>query len=72
MGDAGPERAIGRALRIDMYPLLITGRFGEQVDPLLGQLQPVGDAEVQALGLEHLFGTAESDTHELFLKPVVS
>lgn len=41
MRDTGTERALGGALRIHMNPLVIAGGLGEQVDPLLGDGDPL-------------------------------
>ena len=47
VGDAGTEQPAGGALRVDMDPLMIAGGLGKQVDPLLGQQQPVGAPSTQ-------------------------
>jgi hypothetical protein len=47
--DRAAEGALGRgALDVDVDPLVVTGRVGEQVDVLLGDLVPVAAAEVGA------------------------
>ena len=72
VGDAGTERPAGGALRVDMDPLMIAGGLGKQVDPLLGQQQPVGAPQIHALGRQQLRGTAESRAHTLCLTLVAS
>ena len=50
MGDRAAERALGlRALHVDVDPLVVTGRVGEEVHPVLGDLHPVAGAELLAL-----------------------
>ncbi len=46
----GAERAGLRLLDIDVYPLVIARRLGEQVDRLLGDLDPGAGAQHPALG----------------------
>ena len=43
----GPGR---RALLVDVDPLVVVGGVGEQVDPVLVDLDPVGGAELLADG----------------------
>ena len=42
------ERAVLRALGVDVDPLVVVGGVGEQVDAVLRDLEPVGVAEVGA------------------------
>ena len=39
--DRLPERAFGRAFRVDVDPLVVTGRIGKQVDVFLSNGHPV-------------------------------
>ena len=48
MGDSPAEGGLGRALRIDMDELVIVGGVSEKVDPRLGHIHPVGDADLHA------------------------
>ena len=57
-GDAAGQFLL-RALLIDMDPLLVTGRFRKQVDPLLRNLDPVADADLGADGGLDLVEVAE-------------
>ena len=51
MGDRPAEGALGRGpVHVDMDPLVVAGGVGELVDPLLGDVHPVGPAEVRAGG----------------------
>ena len=50
VGDRAAERRLLRALGIDVDPLVVAGGVGERVDVVLGDLVPVGDAELLALG----------------------
>ena len=72
VGNAGTERPVGGALGIDMNPLVIPRRIGKQVDPLLGQQQPVGAAQVLPGGGEQLPGVAEYCAHGDALRPVAN
>ena len=55
MGDRTAEGALGvRPLDVDVDPLVVAGGVGEQVHPLLGDLDPVGPAEVPAGGAAQL------------------
>ena len=47
--DRAAERTVLRPLRVDVDPLVVAGRVGEAVDPLLGDLDPVAVAEVLPL-----------------------
>ncbi|MNJ66924.1 hypothetical protein D3C77_630460 [compost metagenome] len=66
MGDAAAKRALRGAHGVDMDPLVVAGRLGEQIDPFLGHLQPFGMPQVQALGGDQFFGSVEHDSHERF------
>ena len=44
VGDRPAERPVLGPLGIDVDPLVVAGGVGERVDPLLGDLQPVGRA----------------------------
>jgi len=47
VGDRPSERAfLVRALDVDVNPLVIAGRFREQIDALLRDVEPVAVAEV--------------------------
>ena len=46
MGDRVAEWTGRRALGVDVNPLVVTSRLGEQIDLLLGDGQVVGIAEV--------------------------
>ena len=46
MGDRAAERPRLGLLDVDVDPLVVAGRVGEQVDLLLAQLLPVAVAEV--------------------------
>ena len=48
MGDRRTEGAVFGALGIHVNPLVITGRVGKQIDPILRHIQPIGVAEVLA------------------------
>ena len=48
MGDRPAERARLGPLDVDVDPLMVAGRLGERVHPVLGDLQPVAVAEVLA------------------------
>ena len=48
VGDRGAERPLGRTHRIDVDPLVVTGRVGKCVDALLGYLEPFGRLELLA------------------------
>ena len=72
MGDAGAKWPGGGALRVDMDPLVIARGFGKQVDPFLGQQQPVCAPQIHALGRQQLPGAAENCAHALFLTLVAS
>ena len=48
MGDRPAERGVGRPLRVDVDPLAVLGRGGEGVDALLGDGEPVGQADLAA------------------------
>ena len=54
VGDRAAERRLARALRVDVDPLVVAGDVGERVDVVLGDLVPVGGAEVLALRLLEL------------------
>ena len=47
MGDRAAD-FFGRALDVDVDPLMVAGGFGELVDPLLGDFQPIGHADFLA------------------------
>ena len=47
--DRPAEGAAGGPLRIDVNPLMILGGVGEEVDALLGDLQPFGGPEFGTL-----------------------
>ena len=47
MRDRAAERACRRALRVDVDPLVVAGRVGERVDPLLRDLEPLARAELE-------------------------
>ncbi|MCY1251916.1 hypothetical protein D9M72_658140 [compost metagenome] len=51
---------------------MVAGGIGEQVDAVLGDFQPVGAAEVQPLGGEHLLGAAEYGGHGILLRRAAS
>ena len=53
------ERSLGRPLGIDMDPLVIVGGVGEQIDAVLGDLQPLRRTELPALRRDELVQTAE-------------
>ena len=46
MRDGAAERARRGPLAVHMDPLVVVGRVGEPVDPVLGDLQPAGVPEV--------------------------
>ena len=46
MRDGPAERAVLRLLHVDVDPLVVTGRVRELVHPLLGDLDPVGGADL--------------------------
>ena len=48
MGDRAAERPVLGALGVDVDPLVVAGRVGEQVDLLLGDGRPLGPPEVLA------------------------
>ena len=48
MRDRGAEGAVLGALGVDVDPLVVVGRVGEEADALLRDLDPVGPAEVGA------------------------
>ena len=49
MRDGGAERALRpRVHRVDVDPLVVAGGFGEQVDALLVDRDPVADADLLA------------------------
>ena len=50
MGDGAAERSGGRALDVDVDPLVVAGGLGERVDAVLLDGQPVAGAEVLADG----------------------
>ena len=45
-----PGNSLLRPLLVDMDPLLVTGRFRELVDTVLGDLDPLADADLGADG----------------------
>ena len=59
MRDRRTERSLSRTDRIDVDPLVIIGRVGEQVDALLRDLQPIGRTELAALGSDELVQPTE-------------
>jgi hypothetical protein len=63
VGDTGAKRAAGSPLGIDMNPLVIASGVGEQVDPLLADAQPVGAAQVHALGVEQRLSAGKYMSH---------
>jgi hypothetical protein len=52
--DRAAERRVLGALGIHVDPLVVAGGVGEGVDVLLGDLVPVGDAQLLALRLLEL------------------
>src|SRR5687767_1993271 len=77
MGDGGAAgQFLLGALLIDMNPLLVAGRFREEVDPLLRYLDPFAHADLGADGSFDLAEVAE-DTHvrdpgQIFISGTVS
>ncbi len=59
MRDGGAERALLRLLGIDVNPLVVAGRLGELVDPLLLDLQPVGVPQLLTDGRAQLVDRCE-------------
>jgi hypothetical protein len=57
--DRARERARSRARDVDVDPLVVVGRVGEMVDPLLVDDQPVARAEALADGRRDLLCAAE-------------
>jgi hypothetical protein len=50
VGDGGAERTVGGTGRVHMDPLVVAGGLGEQVDPLLVDLDPVAGPDLGADG----------------------
>src|SRR4029453_12101826 len=50
VGDGRPERALGSHVRIDVDPLVVVRRFGEEVDLLLVDRLPLARPELAFLG----------------------
>ena len=48
MGDGAAERPRRRAVDVDVDPLVVAGRLGELVDPVLLDGQPLAGAEILA------------------------
>ena len=59
VGDGAAERALRRALLVDVDPLVVVGGVGEQVDAVLVDLEPVAGAEVLAHGGGELVDVGE-------------
>lgn len=71
MGDAGAERAVLGALGID-DPLVVIGGVGEAVDPLLLDLDPIGDSQIPALGGDQFLGAGKTMVIPASLKRAAS
>ena len=54
-----PNGPVLGPLDVDVDPLVVAGRLGERVDAVLGDLQPLGGAEVLAHGVGQLVGRGE-------------
>jgi len=52
--DRAAKRAAGGALNVDVDPLMVSGRVGERVHLLLGDLVPLAEAQAVALGRDEL------------------
>jgi hypothetical protein len=46
VGDRSAEGARGRALGVDVDPLVVLGRVGEEVHAVLRDLEPLGGTEL--------------------------
>ena len=64
MGDGGAEGAVLGLLRVDVDPLMVARRLGEQIDAALIDLEPVALSEVLADGVEQGLGLVEDSGHE--------
>src|SRR5690606_30271428 len=69
--DRPAERALLGALDVHVDPLVVAGGVGEQVHPVLGDLQPVAAAERPADLLGELVQAPE-DPHHMCLPPATS
>ncbi len=59
VGDGATEGPACRPLGIDVNPLMVVGGVGEEVDTILGDLQPFGWPELTALRRRKLVKTLE-------------
>jgi hypothetical protein len=57
--DRAAKRAAHRALGIDVDPLMVIRGVSEQVDTILGDLQPIGGTQLRALRRNELVQPAE-------------
>jgi hypothetical protein len=60
MCDCSAEWAIGRPLRVDVDPLVVVGGIGEQVDPVLADLQPLSGTQLGTFGCDEFVGPSNS------------
>ena len=67
MRDRRAERAVGGARRVDVDPLVVTRRVGEQVHLLLGDLVPLAVTQRLARGGRELVDAREDPHDDLLL-----
>ena len=57
--DRPAERATGRALRVDVDPLMVVGGVGEHIDAVLCDLEPLRRTDLAALRRDQLIEPTE-------------
>jgi len=67
--DGDAEGAVLGALGIDVDPLVVVGRVGEEVHPILGHRLPLGVAELRADELVEGVDAVDDGAHGVLLAP---